>query len=220
MPGEITLAHRGVLFLDELPEFGRAAVDALREPLEEGRVEITRGQRTIDFPANAIVVAACNRCPCARPPDRCACTSLELARYQRRLSGPLVDRIDLVCEVDAVPAVELVAAAPGSTVSSADVSKRVMEARKRQLLRLAGTGVMCNGDMDGRLTRRQVPLGANLAGRLLVARDRTPLSGRGHDRVLRVARTIADLEGRDDLDERDLDEALSYRLDTWERVAA
>ena len=110
MPGEITLAHRGVLFLDELPEFARGAVDALREPLEEGRVEITRGQRTLDFPANAIVVAACNRCPCARPPDRCACTTLELARYQRRLSGPLVDRIDLVCQVEAVPAADLVGA--------------------------------------------------------------------------------------------------------------
>ena len=83
-------------------------MDALRQPLEEGRVEITRGQRTLDFPANAIVVAACNRCPCARPPDRCACTTLELARYQRRLSGPLVDRIDLVCQVEAVPAAELV----------------------------------------------------------------------------------------------------------------
>ena len=103
MPGEITLAHRGVLFLDELPEFARVAVDALRQPLEEGRVEIMRGQRTLEFPANAIVVAACNRCPCARPPDSCSCTTVELARYQRRLSGPLVDRIDLVCQVEPVP---------------------------------------------------------------------------------------------------------------------
>jgi magnesium chelatase family protein len=218
MPGEITLAHRGVLFLDELPEFARSAVDALRQPLEEGRVEITRGQRTLDFPANAIVVAACNRCPCARPPDRCSCTTLELARYHRRLSGPLVDRIDLVCQVEAVPAAELVAGPRDGRANSTDARARVVAARRRQLARLAGTGVLCNGDMNGRLTRRQVPLEANLAARLLSIRDRIPLSGRGHDRVLRVARTIADLEGRELLEERDVDEALSYRLDTWERV--
>jgi magnesium chelatase family protein len=220
MPGEVTLAHRGVLFLDELPEFARSAVDALRQPLEEGCVEITRGQRTLDFPANAIVVAACNRCPCARPPDRCACTTLELARYQRRLSGPLVDRIDLVCQVEAVPAVQLIDDSRDGRTPSSEVRARVAAARGRQLARLAGTGVLCNGDMDGRLTRRQVPLEANLAARLVAIRDRFPLSGRGHDRVLRVARTIADLDGRELLAERDLDEALSYRLDTWQRVAA
>ena len=220
MPGEITLAHRGVLFLDELPEFARSAVDALRQPLEEGRVEITRGQRTLDFPANAIVVAACNRCPCARPPDRCACTTLELARYQRRLSGPLVDRIDLVCQVEAVPTADLVEERGEGRTPSLEVRARVVAARRRQLARLAGTGVLCNGDMDGRLTRRQVPLDANLAARLLAIRDRVPLSGRGHDRVLRVARTIADLDGRDLVAERDLDEALSYRLDAWQRAEA
>ena len=220
MPGEITLAHRGVLFLDELPEFARSAVDALREPLEEGRVEITRGQRTLDFPANAIVVAACNRCPCARPPDRCACTALELARYQRRLSGPLVDRIDLVCQVESVPAEELVGPTDEARTHSSEVRDRVAAARRGQLARLAGTGRLCNGDMDGRLTRRQVQLDAPLAARLLAIRDRIALSGRGHDRVLRVARTIADLEGHETVTERDLDEALSYRLDTWQRVGA
>jgi magnesium chelatase family protein len=220
MPGEMTLAHRGVLFLDELPEFSRSAVDALRQPLEEGHVEITRGQRTLEFPANAIVVAACNRCPCARPSDRCACTALELARYQRRLSGPLVDRIDLVCEVEAVPAGRLVEQRADSGTRSADVRARVVAARKRQLVRLAGTGVLCNGDMDGRLTRAQVPLEANLAARLIAVRDRIALSGRGHDRVLRVARTIADLEGRELLTGDHVDEALSYRLDSWQRVGA
>ena len=183
-------------------------------------MEITRGQRTLDFPANAIVVAACNRCPCARPPDRCACTALELARYQRRLSGPLVDRIDLVCQVEAVPAVELVGGGDFARVPSDLVRARVVAARKQQLVRLAGSGVLCNGDMDGRLTRRHVPLDGPLADRLLAVRGRLPLSGRGHDRVLRVARTIADLDGRDALAESDLDEALSYRLDTWDRMAA
>jgi magnesium chelatase family protein len=220
MPGEITLAHRGVLFLDELPEFARSAVDALRQPLEEGRVEITRSQRTLDFPANAIVVAACNRCPCARPSDRCTCTTIELARYQRRLSGPLVDRIDLVCQVESVPASQLVGAPGESHTVSADIRGRVVAARQRQLARLAGTGVLCNGDMDGRLTRRQVPLDAHLAGRLLALRERIALSGRGHDRVLRVARTFADLDGRELLGASDLDEALSYRLDAWQTLAA
>jgi magnesium chelatase family protein len=219
MPGEMTLAHRGVLFLDELPEFARSAVDALRQPLEEGRIEITRNQRMLEFPANAVVVAACNRCPCARPRDRCTCTALELARYQRRLSGPLVDRIDLVCQVESVPAMQLVEGGEGRTCS-AEVRARVLTARQRQLARLAGTGILCNGDMDGRLTRRQVPLDADLGARLLAVRDRVALSGRGHDRVLRVARTIADLAGRDLLVERDIDEALSYRLDAWQTVAA
>ena len=219
MPGEMTLAHRGVLFLDELPEFARSAVDALRQPLEEGRIEITRNQRMLEFPANAIVVAACNRCPCARPRDRCTCTALELARYQRRLSGPLVDRIDLVCQVESVPAADLVKPDSDGRSSSEDVRSRVVAARRRQFVRLAGTGALCNGDMDGRLTRRQVPLSSDLAARLLAVRDRIALSGRGHDRVLRVARTIADLDGRDELAEHHVDEALSYRLDSWQRVA-
>jgi magnesium chelatase family protein len=220
MPGEITLAHRGVLFLDELPEFGRAAVDALRQPLEDGYVAIMRGQRTLEFPANAMVVAACNRCPCARPPDRCTCTSLELARYLRRLSGPLLDRIDLVCQVEQAPALGAAGGPHAAGGDSAGARERVLAARLRQQVRLAGTGALCNGDMDGRLTRREVPLDDALAGRLAAARDRLALSGRGHDRVLRVARTIADLAGRDSLEQDDLDEALSYRLDGLDLIAA
>jgi magnesium chelatase family protein len=218
-PGEITLAHRGVLFLDELPEFGRAAVDALRQPLEDGRVTIMRGQRALDFPANAMVVAACNRCPCARAPDRCACTAGELGRYMRRLSGPLLDRIDLVCQIDQAATLEL-AGAPGHDGGSAGVRRRVLAARERQVERLAGTGALCNGDMDGRLTRRQVPLDGSLTARMLAARNRLELSGRAYDRVLRVARTIADLDGRAGLRDGDLDEALSYRLDGVEELVA
>jgi magnesium chelatase family protein len=218
MPGEITLAHRGVLFLDELPEFGRAAVDALRQPLEDGRVTIMRGQRALDFPANAMVVAACNRCPCARPPDRCSCTAAELARYLRRLSGPLLDRIDLVCQVEQATPLELVQLPDRGRTQA--MRKRVMAARMRQQSRLAGSGALCNGDMDGRLTRREVPLDEPLTGRMLDARYRLNLSGRGHDRVLRVARTIADLDGREALAQTDLDEALSYRLDGLDLLAA
>jgi magnesium chelatase family protein len=217
MPGEITLAHRGVLFLDELPEYGRAAVDALRQPLEDGHITIMRGQRALDFPANAMVVAACNRCPCARPPDRCSCTGLELARYLRRLSGPLLDRIDLVCQVEQAASAELVGSA--STIGTAEVRERVIAARQLQRARLVGTAALCNGDMDGRLTRRQVELDEDLTSLLISARDRLQLSGRGYDRVLRVARTIADLDGRTELEQSDLDEALSYRLDRLELAA-
>jgi magnesium chelatase family protein len=220
MPGEITLAHRGVLFLDELPEFGRAAIDALRQPLEEGRVAIMRGQRTLEFPANATVIAACNRCPCARPPESCTCTTVELGRYLRRLSGPLIDRIDLVCQVDAVPAAQLVTGVESRPPRSAGVRNRVLAARDRQHARLAGTGALCNGDMDGRLTRRLVPLDAVLSQRLLGARGTANLSGRAHDRILRVARTIGDLAGRRRITAEDLDEALSYRLGAWEAIAA
>ncbi len=217
MPGEITLAHRGVLFLDELPEFGRAAVDALRQPLEDGWVTIMRGQRALEFPANAMVVAACNRCPCARPPERCSCTAAELGRYLRRLSGPLLDRIDLVCQVEPVGRLELVSA-PARRSEATRV--RVTTARARQRRRLAGTDALCNGDMDGRLTRREVPLDERLTARMVRARHLLSLSGRGHDRVLRVARTIADLDGRETLRESDLDEALSYRLDGLDLLAA
>jgi len=219
MPGEVTLAHRGVLFLDELPEFSRAAIDALRQPLEDGRVTIMRGQRTLEFPANAMVVAACNRCPCARAADRCSCTSTELGRYLRRLSGPLLDRIDLVCQVEQAVPLELVGEGDRRRRSGA-ARERVMAAREVQRERLSGTGALCNGDMDGRLTRREIPLDGPLTARMLVARDRLDLSGRGHDRVLRVARTIADLGGRGAVEQRDLDEALSYRLDGFDLLAA
>ena len=218
-PGEVTLAHRGVLFVDEIAEFSRAALDALRQPLEDRRVEVMRGQRTIEFPASVMLVAACNPCPCARPGDQCTCGELELQRYARRLSGPLIDRIDLVCEVAPVPTVELVGSrAQGA--SSSEAREQVVRARARQRERLRGTAALCNGEMDARLTRRVVPLERRLASRLLGVGDPALLSGRGQDRVLRVARTIADLAGQRRVGVEDLEEALAYRVPYAVRAAA
>jgi magnesium chelatase family protein len=218
-PGEITLAHRGVLFLDELAEFGRDALDALRQPLEDGHVHIMRRQRAIEFPARAMLVAACNPCPCAKPADRCTCGPLERGRYARRLSSPLLDRIDLVCQVDPVPLVELAEAEAGRA-ATATVRERVIGARERQRERLREVVATCNGDMDSRCTRRVVRIDGAVRARLLSVPGRLLLSGRGLDRVLRVARTIADLDGRERVRASDVDEALGYRVSGWDELAA
>ena len=218
-PGEITLAHRGVLFLDELPEFSRMALEALRQPLEAGWVEITRGQRSIGFPAAVMLVGACNACPCARPRSDCDCDDAARTRYQRRLSGPLLDRIDLVCQLDPPRPLELVSEA-AERERSATVRERVVAARERQRARLAGTNALCNAQLDPAETRRHAGLSATARRRLLEGHAATSMSARGHDRVLRVARTIADLDGRDAVAAADVDEALSYRMSAAWRLAA
>ena len=211
-PGEVTLAHRGVLFLDELGEFSRPALEALRQPLEEGRVDIVRGQRSVSFPARAALVAACNPCPCGATAAGCRCGELERARYQRRLSGPLLDRIDLVCQVMPPPAQDLVDSCPGTGEDSGSVRARVVAARAIQAARLGGSGATCNGEMDTATARRHVHVGQGSRRRLIRSLEAGALSGRGHARVLRLARTIADLGGRDRVTAADLDEALGYRL--------
>jgi len=219
LPGEITLAHRGVLFLDELAEFGRDALDALRQPLEDGTVRIMRRQRPIAFPARAMLVAACNPCPCAKSADRCTCGPLERGRYARRLSGPLLDRVDLACQVEAVPLLKLVGER-ASGRGTKEVRDSVIAARERQRTRLAGTSAGCNGEMDARLTRRVVRVDGQVRERLLSVGGGRLLSGRGHDRVLRVARTIADVDGRERVAGHDVDEALGYRVAGWDELAA
>jgi len=218
-PGEITLAHRGVLFLDEIAEFSRGALESLRQPLEDGEVEIIRGQRSLTFPARAMLVAACNPCPCARGGADCRCNEMDRTRYARRLSGPLLDRIDLICEVQPPPAAELVARI-GTAERSAAVRERVVAARERQAWRLAGDEALCNGHMDGRSTRRHAVLGTRGTERLLGSVELGTLTGRGHDRVLRLARTIADLAGRDRIEAADVEEALGYRLVSPVEMAA
>ena len=219
-PGEITLAHRGVLFLDEVAEFSRAALEALRQPLEDGFAEITRGQRSLTFPARAMLVAACNPCPCARPAGDCQCNDVDRLRYGRRLSGPLLDRIDLVCQAAPPPAAELVDQRAEGAERSAAIRERVVSARERQRHRLAGSGAFCNADMDGRLTRRHGALGDAAVSRLLGSVEESGLTGRGHDRVLRLARTIGDLAGRERIASDDLEEALGYRLSAPVGLAA
>jgi magnesium chelatase family protein len=196
-PGEVTLAHHGVLFLDELPEFGRAPLEALRQPLEDGAVVVVRGQRAVTYPARTMLVAACNGCPCARTGDACTCNDVDRIRYSRRLSGPLLDRIDLVCELGQPPPPRPAEAGPPGE-SSARVRERVVAARLLQTQRLGSVGVACD----------------------VYAHGLEQLSGRGQDRVLRLARTIADLGQSEQVERDHLDEAIGYRLTDPLRAAA
>ncbi len=218
-PGEITLAHRGVLFLDELAEFTRPALEALRQPLEGGSVDIVRGQVSLSFPARALLVAAANPCPCGLGGERCKCGGLARERYRARLSGPLIDRIDIVCQLAPVSARALAVAGRGGE-SSAAVRGRVMAARERQSARLTGTGACCNAELDGNATRKLVAHRGQAVAPLVEALDAGMLTGRGHDRVLRVARTIADLADRDRVVGDDVAEALGYRAVAAGRMAA
>jgi magnesium chelatase family protein len=208
-PGEATLAHHGVLFLDELSEFSRSTLEALRQPLEDGRVVVVRGQRTAIFPTRFMLVAATNPCPCGHAPSpRCRCTDADLARHHRRLSGPLLDRLDLVLNLER-PAAGQLAGEPVTT--SAAERERVIAARERQAARLEGTGVTCNAHLDAALLRAYAGPTPQAESTLLDAYRRGRLSARGRDRALRVARTIADLEGADRVERDHVVLALGYR---------
>jgi magnesium chelatase family protein len=209
-PGEATLAHQGVLFLDELSEFQRGSLDALRQPLEDGTVTIVRGQRALSFPTRFMLVAATNPCPCgfAGVEDRCVCGESDLRRHRRKLSGPLLDRMDLLVGVERPPEREL---RSDGTVDSAAARDRVAAARDRQRTRLRGSRARCNGEMDGRAVRRHVALTPDAERMLADAYTAGALSARGRHRVLRVARTIADLGHHDDVTRDDLMLALSFR---------
>jgi magnesium chelatase family protein len=209
-PGEVTLAHRGVLFLDELPEFQRHVLESLRQPLEDGRVAITRASGVGEFPARFLLVAAANPCRRGCPSlDRCLCTPAERNRYLGRLSRPLLDRIDLQVELPALEAAEFQGGSggPGSTA----IRARVQTARERQHDRLHGTGLHVNAEMSPRLLRRLCPVAPEAARLLAAAMTRLGLSARGHDRALRVARTIADLAGSATIAVEHCAEAVQYR---------
>jgi magnesium chelatase family protein len=218
-PGEVTLAHRGVLFLDELAEFARPALEALRQPLEQGSVDIVRGQVALRFPARVLLVAAANPCPCGVGGKRCECGVLTRERYRARLSGPLIDRIDLVCQLAPLPAAAL-ASDQGGGESSAAVCARVIAARERQSARLPITGAGCNAELASGATRLLVALDGRAGRPLAAALDAGTLTGRGHDRVLRVARTLADLAGVERVGRDHVSEALGYRAVAPGRTAA
>lgn len=208
-PGEISLAHCGILFLDELPEWGRAVLDVLREPLESGQITVSRAARQAEFPARFQLVAASNPCPCGwagDPSGRCACSAEQVARYRGRVSGPLLDRIDLHVEVPRALAAELRPDAVAGE-SSAVVRARVLAARDRQLSR-AGKA---NAHLSPREVERDCRLAAAEQALLECAIDRLRLSARVHQRILRVARSIADLAGAERIDAAHLAEAIGYR---------
>ena len=195
-PGEVSLAHLGVLFLDEFPEFRLSALEGLRQPLEDGDVTISRRLTSVTFPARLMLVAAMNPCPCGFLGDRereCTCPAHRVRQYAARLSGPLLDRIDLRIDVPRVPPRERRGGGRGET--SAEVRERVERARERQLARLAGTGAFANAHMTSRHLRRLCVLDGDAVALLDRAYDRLRLSARGCDRVTKVAQTIADLEG-------------------------
>jgi magnesium chelatase family protein len=211
-PGEITLAHHGVLFLDEMAEFDRRVLETLRQPLEDEAVTLARAGVSIRYPASFTLVAAMNPCPCGHLGDEarpCTCTLTDIRRYRRHVSGPLLDRIDLFVDVPRLTAEELMDAPAGE--ASASVRARVVEARVRQWARGSADRASCNARLGPRDMRAHCRLDAE--GSLLLRRAiaRFTLSGRGHARVLRVARTIADLEGSPDIGAAHLAEALRYR---------
>ncbi len=210
-PGELSLAHFGVLFLDELPEFRRDALEALREPLEDGVVSVARVAGSRSFPARFLLVAAMNPCPCGfrgDPRHNCRCTDRDIGRYRRKISGPLLDRIDLHVEVPALAAADFGANVEGE--SSAAVRERVVAARERQLGR-TGDPRIVNGSLAGRALKRDARPTETARRFLERAIDRLGLSARAYHRILRVGLTIADLEGANGIEESHVAEALRYR---------
>ncbi|MFM8892409.1 MAG: YifB family Mg chelatase-like AAA ATPase, partial [Planctomycetia bacterium] len=213
MPGEISLAHNGVLFMDELPEFNRRTLEVLRQPLEDGFVSISRAQGSTRFPAGFMLVAALNPCPCGYrgdPRRDCQCTAPQVERYMGKVSGPLLDRIDIHLEVPAVPFRELAASRAGT--SSSQMREAVLAARERQAARFADLPVRSNARMTSRQIRESCPLEPAAAELLRAAVTDLGLSARAHDKVLRVARTIADLDAQETIAAAHVAEAIGYRL--------
>lgn len=211
-PGEVTLAHHGVLFLDEFPEFSRRTLETLRQPLESGRVTISRASGSMDFPCEFMLVAAMNPCPCGYMGDArrpCRCRPADVVRYRRKISGPLLDRFDMLIEVPPVDPASLLHQPDGE--SSAVIRARVTAARLRQQQRYAGLGIACNARLSGKLLRRFCPLTETQQALLLSAVEQLGLSARAFDRILRVTRTIADLAGRECPTDEDLLEAIQFR---------
>ncbi len=211
-PGEVSLAHNGVLFLDELPEFDRNVLEVLRQPLEDGKVTISRAALSLTFPARFMLAAAMNPCPCGywgSPVRPCHCTPVMIQRYVSKISGPLLDRIDIHIDVPTVRYRELSAESVSET--SAAIRERVVEARRRQLDRFRHEGIYCNAQMTPRLIRTYCRVDEEGQRLLENAISRLGLSARAYDRILKVSRTIADLEGSQEIAARHISEAIQYR---------
>ena len=212
-PGEISLAHNGVLFLDELPEFKRTVLEVLRQPMEERRVTISRAKMTIEYPASFMLIAAMNPCPCGyynHPSIPCSCPPGSVKRYLNKVSGPLMDRIDIHIEVTPVPVSQL--NKEEKAESSAVIRERVIAARAIQTARFANNpGVHCNAQMGSKLTRQYCVLTDECRAIMEQAMNRLGLSARAYDRILKVARTIADLEAVPHVQRHHIMEAIGYR---------
>jgi magnesium chelatase family protein len=212
-PGEVSLAHHGVLFLDELPEFRRQTLEVMRQPLEDGDVTISRAAGSLTFPARFMLVAAMNPCPCGYygdPKRQCRCSPGQIERYRQRISGPLLDRIDLHVEVPLVDFRELTSDSPAGE-SSALIRERVWQAREVQTSRFKGKTVITNSAMGTRLVREHCKLATEATAYLEQAMEQLNFSARAHDRILKVARTLADLSGSGDIRTQDILEAIQYR---------
>lgn len=211
-PGEASLAHNGVLFLDELPEFRRNVLEVLRQPLEEGCITVSRVAGSMHFPARFMLVAAMNPCPCgflADPRKECVCTPVQIGRYRSKVSGPLLDRVDIHVEVPAVPYAELTARASGE--SSQSIRARVLEARSRQMQRFAGRGIRANAGIRAQDVAKDCPVDPEGSRLLERAVKKLGFSARAYTRILKVSRTIADLEGSETIRSAHIAEAIQYR---------
>lgn len=210
-PGEVTLAHNGVLFLDELPEFPRSVLEVMRQPLEDGQVHIARVNASLTYPARCMLVAAMNPCCCGNygSDEICTCTAGEIRRYVRKISGPLLDRIDLHVQVNRPLYAELVSAVPQE--SSAAIRERVLAARQRQKERLAPYHLVCNAHMGHRELRETCHITKEAQELLQQVFDSLKLSARSYDRIIKVSQTIADLAGDRDIEAKHVGEAVSYR---------
>lgn len=211
-PGEVSLANNGVLFLDEMPEFGRNVLEVLRQPLEDRHITISRARYSVDYPANFTLIASMNPCPCGyynHPTKECTCSAAAVHRYMAHISGPLMDRIDIHVEVVPVSIRDM--SSDRREESSAEVRKRVIEAREIQQQRFAEVDIHCNAMMNSAMLRRFAPLSRECSELLEKAMQRLNLSARAYDRIIKVARTIADLDKKSDIETSHISEAISYR---------